>query len=291
MRLVKSGPSISMLSIDRGNDKNIFYTRMKIGVFDSGIGGITVLTEIARQFPGHEFSYFGDTANVPYGSKSPAQIKNLCTSAAERIHKHKLDLVVVACNTAASHALTEIKKELKPIPVIDVVSAGVSTISKQLSIKEINSVLVLATKSTVQSHIYHKQLSTLRANLQIIEQPCPLLVPLIEEGWVSHKILNEVVKEYLSPYFKTKHGLALLACTHYPWIKSNFEKLLTGWKVVDSAMAVTEMIRATSPNLNLQSKKPKASRYKWFFSDPEAVPRFPFSINQSLPKSPKILAF
>ena len=264
---------------------------MKIGVFDSGIGGITVLTEIARQFPGHEFSYFGDTANVPYGSKSPAQIKNLCTSAAKRIHRHKLDLVVIACNTAASHALAEIKKELKSIPVIDVVSAGVSTISKQLSAKEVNSVLVLATKSTVQSHIYHKQLSTLRTDLQITEQPCPLLVPLIEEGWVTHKILNEVVKEYLSPYFKTKHGVALLACTHYPWIKSNFKKFLTEWEVVDSAMAVTEMIRATNPSLNLISKKTKPSHYKWFFSDPEAVPRFPFSLNKILPNNPKILSF
>lgn len=244
---------------------------MKIGVFDSGIGGITVLSEIHRQFPGQEFFYFGDTANVPYGTKSVTQIKNLCSYAATRIREFNLDLLIVACNTASSLALEEIAGELHPTPVVDVVQAGVATIKKNFSNN--SEVLILGTKATINSHTYKDRIHTVLPYARVMEQACPLLVPMIEEGWNEHKILREVVVEYVKP-FTSKSGIALLACTHYPWIKTVFQGELKQFKVLDSAHAVVDLL------VEKYSAKLKAkgeSTFSWHFSDPDSVPSFAFT--------------
>lgn len=254
-----------------GSDFKESVERLKIGVFDSGIGGITVLSEIHRQFPGQEFYYFGDTANVPYGTKSVTQIKNLCSYAATRIREYNLDLLIVACNTASSLALEEIGNELHPTPVVDVVQAGVATIKK--NIKENSEVLILGTKATVNSHTYKNRIHTILPNTRVVEQACPLLVPMIEEGWNEHKILRDTVIEYVKP-FTNRNAIALLACTHYPWIKNIFQEELKQCAVLDSAHAVVELL------VEKYSAKLKAkgeSKFSWHFSDPESVPSFAFT--------------
>ena len=175
---------------------------MKIGVFDSGIGGMTVLKELKLRFPKEDFFYFGDNANLPYGTKSPDQIKHLAVSAANYISSQKVDALVVACNTASCIAIDEIRKAMgKKTPVFSVVDAGVESVIQNF----ISSapILILGTRATVRSHMYAKLIQEkLGAGTQVIEQECPLLVPMIEEAWIGHSILEQTVFEYLKSYQK-----------------------------------------------------------------------------------------
>lgn len=246
---------------------------MKIGVFDSGIGGVTVLGSLKKRFPELAFSYFGDTANVPYGTKSPAQIRNLCERATEQMKSRGLDLLVVACNTASSLALNEMKRGMGATPVIGVVEAGVQSVREARS--EGERVLILGTKATVKSGIYGKLLRETGNTVQVLEQACPLLVPLIEEGWVDHPVLHQTIAEYVKPYVSGEPGVALLACTHYPWIREAVGRALPGWKIIDSAQAVVSTIAPLIAPLSRVGARAEAT-IEWNFSDPDAVASFIF---------------
>jgi glutamate racemase len=242
---------------------------MKIGVFDSGIGGVTVLSELKKRFPGEEYLYFGDTANVPYGTKSETQIRSLVSSAAERIKSKGIDALVIACNTASSIAFKEFKTILDPMPLIDVVDAGVTSVLESVRPSPTIPILILGTRATIKSKIYSRLLRDQNQNLVIHEQECPLLVPMIEEGWVEHPILKSTIEEYIAPYLKLKPGVALLACTHYPWIKTQFETLMPGWKILDSATAVADILEAKL-HADLHSSR-ETTEIDWHFSDVEGV--------------------
>lgn len=244
---------------------------MKVGVFDSGIGGVTVLKELRRQFPAHHYLYFGDTANVPYGSKSPTQIRALCRDAALRMKGHGIDALVIACNTAASLALSEFKQVLFPIPILDVVEAGVESLMDAIP-EGRSPALILGTRATVRSRIYSDLLRIKSPEMTVFEQECPLLVPLIEEGWMDHTILKLTVEEYVREYRNLDPGSALLACTHYPWIKTSFEDRLPGWNILDSAGALAR-IAGKRLFLEQDAESPPTQSVSWFFSDPDALSR------------------
>jgi glutamate racemase len=242
---------------------------LKIGVFDSGVGGITVLLELKKQLPGADFVYLGDTANVPYGTKSPKQVERLSLDAVAELQGRGIDALVVACNTASSLALPAIRASMK-IPVLGVVEPGAD--AALAAIGEASSViLVLATRATVKSGAYGKALKVHGG--QVIEQACPLLVPMIEEGWLEHPILHGAVQEYVSDHFRTHPpGVALLGCTHYPWIQSAIELSLPGWKFVNSAEAVARSFNAELKKLTGPSGG--SGKTEWIFTDPQAVPAF-----------------
>lgn len=244
---------------------------MKIGVFDSGVGGITVLNELRARLPGYHFLYFGDTANVPYGTKSEAQIQNLVMSASTRIRDHKIDALVIACNTAAGLALDQFTIAFKEIPLIDVVEAGVKTLIRARTKHPDSPILIFGTRATIQARIYSRLLHIEDTNLKVIEQECPLLVPMIEEGWIDHPVLHQTVALYTEAYRHLPPSLALLACTHYPWIKKAFERALPGWTILDSAQAVTEILSERLPYLARPSHSDSKTEY--FFSDPKSVSR------------------
>lgn len=239
---------------------------MRIGVFDSGIGGLTVLIELQKRFPTETFLYFGDTANVPYGTKSVAQIRTLCKSAASRMKTQNLDLLVVACNTASSLAIEEMTQILSPVPVVGVVEAGVASILSHLENR--NSALILGTRATIQSHIYRDLIQKSIPEIAVHEQACPLLVPMIEEGWRDHPILIATIREYVTPYLNAPPSVALLACTHYPWIKQAVCSVLPGWTVIDSATSVAQMIESRIPT---NSISPSNRIPVLYFSDPDSV--------------------
>ncbi len=286
---------------------------LKIGVFDSGVGGITVLRELQAVHPQAQFVYLGDTAHVPYGAKSSAQILRLSTQCAKKLKRKKIDALVVACNTASSLALGEIQAVMGATPVYGVVEPGVraalraydqqapaSAASSDSDRPRPRPILVLATRATVLSHAYGK---AFRKGLQfdleheksriVVEQACPLLAPMIEEGWVKHPLLARVVKEYVAPYLEQyAPGVALLACTHYPWIQEVFEAALPGWQVVNSAQAVAAELQGLPGGgshelapaaARVRKKKLPASSHnhqgqppqvEWIFTDPQAVPAF-----------------
>lgn len=264
---------------------------MKIGVFDSGVGGITVLAALRSRFPDAEYVYLGDTANLPYGTKSAAQIERLSRDCARHLKVMNIDALVVACNTASAHSLEAIREEMGGVPVLGVVKPGVEAVLKamqQSSGSDFNGltapILVLATTATVRSEAYGRTIrNLLQADgpgylpLPIIEQACPLLVPMIEEGWIDHPILEQTLQEYVRMHVRTyEPGVALLGCTHYPWIQAAFEKALPGWRVINSAEAIADALEREG------IKRPEASapaaaigsKVQLVFTDPLAVPAF-----------------
>ncbi|MBC7385241.1 MAG: glutamate racemase [Cryobacterium sp.] len=249
---------------------------LKLGVFDSGIGGITVLEALKRRFPEHDFAYFGDTLNVPYGTKSETVIRLLSESAGMRMADYGLDAVVVACNTASSLALPEFEKTLSPIPVFGMVEAGVAAILDAFRlgfVEPSTPVIVFGTRATVRSGVYGRLLRAALPEATVFEQACPLLVPIIEEGWKDHEILRTALREYAAAYQQLTPGVALLGCTHYPWIRGAFESALPGWKIIDSAEAVCERLAEAFPEL-LSTQNSGVTH--WYFSDPETVAPFIF---------------
>jgi glutamate racemase len=262
---------------------------MRIGVFDSGVGGITVLAELRTRFPDAEYIYFGDTANLPYGTKSAAQIERLSRDGARHLKTMNIDALVVACNTASAHALEAIREEMGDILVLGVVKPGVEAVLQALPTAGMDfdamtaPILVLATTATVRSEAYGRTIRNLlqadvpgRLPLPIIEQACPLLVPMIEEGWIDHPILEQTIREYVGMHLRTYDpGVALLGCTHYPWIQAAIERALPGWKVINSAESIANALEREGV------KRPKAgsaaqatSKVQWIFTDPLAVPVF-----------------
>lgn len=222
-----------------------------IGVFDSGVGGLTVLRELLVLFPNADFLYFGDTTRLPYGSKSAQTVAKYAIGAAHFLEQRGAGLLVIACNTATALALEELKAAVK-VPVIGVVEPGAHAAA---SISKSRHAVVLATEATIASHAYQRSLKSL--GLDSIEKACPLFVPLVEEGWAEHHVTRDVAKIYLSEAFDGTKGtnspdVLLLGCTHYPLLRPVLEQLAPpNVHIVDSAAstahAVVKALGATTP--------------------------------------------
>jgi glutamate racemase len=214
-----------------------------IGVFDSGFGGLTVLRALLSLIPEAHYIYLGDTARLPYGSKSRETIARYAVSSARFLYDQGAELLVIACNTATALALEDIQHAL-PIPVIGVVEPGARAALEVNPISDISAgqdVLVLATLATVQSHAYAHALE--RLGLKASEKACPLLVPLVEEGWTDHPVTDAVLKIYLTEALNAAPGTRtlLLGCTHYPLIEPAIRRVLaeigSDLTIIDSAEA------------------------------------------------------
>ncbi len=246
--------------------------RLKIGVFDSGFGGLTVLKALIELMPEADSIYLGDTARLPYGSKSRETISRYAVSSARFIEEQGADLLVVACNTATALALEDIEAALE-IPVIGVVEPGAAA-AKALSPD--GAVMVLATSATVQSRAYTKALHAI--GLPAYEKACPLLVPLVEEGWTEHPVTDEVIRIYLDEALRDA-GISrtlLLGCTHYPLIEPAIRRVLDKMQrpmeIVDSARATAgatkRLIDETFPEV-VSGGEPR----RWFYAT-DSVEKF-----------------
>lgn len=227
-----------------------------VGVFDSGFGGLTVLRALLPKLPGTHLVYLGDTARLPYGAKSQATVARYAVEAARFLVQRGAELLVIACNTATALALPQIRAAV-PIPVIGVVEPGAQAAlaAARANTHRTNGsdVLVLATAATVQSHAYRDTCTAL--GLRVEEMPCPLLVPLVEEGWTDHPVTREILRIYLSEALAGGHPRSvLLGCTHYPLIAPAITDVLHGLgchaMVVDSAEATSQAVRAALGNPN-----------------------------------------
>jgi glutamate racemase len=226
-------------------------TPRTIAVFDSGFGGLTVLRELLPLLPGTRFLYLGDTARLPYGAKSQQTIARYALSSAAFLLAQGAEMLVVACNTASALALEEVKAAL-PIPVVGVIEPGVAAAAAAgKAASSSASVLVLATSATVQSAAYTR--ACLAAGLNAYEKACPLLVPLVEEGWIDHPVTAEVLRIYLGEALAAAPEVQtlVLGCTHYPLIKPLIERTLTELKhplhIVDSASATAHAAAKVLP--------------------------------------------
>ncbi|MCM2266756.1 MAG: glutamate racemase [Elusimicrobiales bacterium] len=213
-----------------------------IGVFDSGLGGLTVFRELRAQLPGENLIYFGDTARVPYGTKSAEAVIAFSREITGFLLEKKIKLLVVACNTASSLALDEIRK-VSPVPVLGVILPGVE--AALAAAPAGGRILVTGTSATVNSRAYSKALAAAGARVRVLEKACPLFVPLVEEGWCSKAVAADVAREYLAPFRKKKIDALILGCTHYPLLKKIIAKVMgPRTRIVDSAHAAAASARA-----------------------------------------------
>lgn len=217
----------------------------RIGVFDSGFGGLTVLQAMLRQMPSAEFLYLGDTARLPYGAKSRETIARYAVSAAEFLLKQGAEYLVIACNTASALALDDIRAAV-PVPVLGVVETGANAAQAHSRSRD---VMVIATAATVESHAYAAACA--ERDLRAIEKACPLLVPLVEEGWIDHPVTREVLRIYFSELLDQARAATLtpdtllLGCTHYPLLRHQIEAALPeSIRVIDSAEVTAAQVAA-----------------------------------------------
>lgn len=235
-----------------------------IGVFDSGLGGLTVVSAIQKLLPDESIIYFGDTARVPYGNKSTDLIRGYSLEISDYLLNQNTKLLVVACNTASALALTTLKEHLD-IPVIGVIEPGVRA---ALTATRNNRIGVIGTISTIQSNVYQKELRNRYEKISVFGQPCPLFVPLVEEGWVDDDITRRVAKIYLKDLNAQDIDTLILGCTHYPLLKSVLqETVLPGTILVDSAEVVTEEIRSILNDLNLKTSAEDTGTLSCYVSD------------------------
>jgi glutamate racemase len=212
-----------------------------IGVFDSGLGGLTVFRELRAQLPGENLIYFGDTARVPYGTKSAEAVRAFSLEITAFLLKKKVKLLVVACNTASSLALDQIR-ELSPVPVLGVILPGVE--AALAAAPAGGKVLVTGTSATVNSRAYSRALAATGARVRVLEKACPLFVPIVEEGWCSKPVAEAVAREYLLPFRKKKVDALILGCTHYPLLKKIIARVMgPRVRIVDSAHAAAARAR------------------------------------------------
>lgn len=206
----------------------------KIGIMDSGVGGLTVEREIAKEFPGNDIIYIGDTARVPYGGRSVETIKQFSLELLETLLSKKVSVVVVACNTISATCLDFLQSK-SPVPVIGVIDPTVKEVLKS----KIKAVGIIGTKATIKSNIYANKLK----NLKTVSIACPLFVPIVEENFVDQPATDLIIEYYLKPLKNKVDGL-ILGCTHYPYLKSKIEKFLGPIKYFESGKATASVLRS-----------------------------------------------
>ncbi|MBF0341079.1 MAG: glutamate racemase [Magnetococcales bacterium] len=212
-----------------------------IGIFDSGVGGLTVLDALTKRFPDESFIYLGDTARVPYGTKSARTVERYAIQVADCLLRRGVKGLVVACNTASALGLAALRVHC-PVPVLGVIEPGCRVAAGLSTLRGApGRVGVIATRSTVASGAYPHHLAMLDPRIHVVSLACPLFVPLVEEGWVEHPAVRLIVEETLAPLFSQHLDAMILGCTHYPVLKSVIARTM-GPEVmlVDSSAAVAE---------------------------------------------------
>lgn len=237
-----------------------------IGIFDSGLGGLTVFKEIAAQLPGESLIYFGDSGRAPYGTKSSDTVIKFTLQNIRFLLTHDIKMIVIACNTMSAHSYEIVKKNLD-LPVIEVIGAGARAAVAETKNKKIG---VIGTTATVNSCAYKKAISDLDTSIEIYQKACPLFVPLVEEGqeWWENDITYQVAQEYLKPMKETGVDTLVLGCTHYPLLKNTIAKVMgDDVKLVSSAEEVARVVKRAIVENNIQRDPGCEPVYSYYTSD------------------------
>lgn len=240
-------------------------TGSPIGIFDSGLGGLTVYKAVRELLPSEKLIYFGDTARVPYGTKSKEAVISFSKEIAGYLILKKVKMVVIACNTATSLALPEIKR-MAQVPVCGVIEPGVKAAIAATPCS--GKILVIGTNATISSHAYAKALHKINPSARVMEQACPLFVPLVEEGWTDKAVTEDAALEYIAPYISEKINTLILGCTHYPLLEKVVRNIM-GPKVhiVNSALATAYAVRQILEKENLLAPPRCKGTDKFIVSD------------------------
>jgi len=235
-----------------------------IGVFDSGIGGLTVVKEIIKCLPNEEIVYFGDTARVPYGTKSPQTVIKFSIENTLFLLRFRVKLIVVACNTASSYSISILKTNFK-VPIIGVINPGAQAATK---VTRCGRIGVIGTTATVQSAAYEKEIKNINPRLKVFSQACPLFVSLVEEGWFKDKVTYDVANKYLKPLKAKRIDTLILGCTHYPLLKEIIKDVMgKGVMLIDSAKQVACHVKEVLAWEGVISTTKKRATPKFYVSD------------------------
>jgi glutamate racemase len=234
-----------------------------IGIFDSGIGGLTVLKEISKLMPHEDLVYFGDTARLPYGSKSESTIIKYSLENTFFLNSKHAKIIVIACNTASAVSLHYLKNIIK-LPVLGVIECGALAAVRTTRKKKIG---VIGTKATIKSGAYSKAIKALDSEIEVYEVPTPLLVHLVEENWIERDITKAILMEYLSPLLRLDIDTLVLGCTHYPLLDNQIKELIGNIKLVDSAIETAHSVLSTLKTDNLLTNKRSSAGIDIYLSD------------------------
>ena len=219
-----------------------------LGVFDSGIGGLTVARALFERLPRESVIYFGDTARVPYGPKSPDTVRRYSSEILAFLLERGVKAVVVACNTSTAHALSTLRQQ-SPVPVVGVIEPGARA---AVAATRTGTIGVIGTAGTIASGAYERAITALRPDARVHSRPCPLFVPLVEEGWFEHPAAELIAREYLEPLQRAKVDVLVLGCTHYPLLKSLLARVMgPEVKLVDSAEETATVVARELERLSL----------------------------------------
>lgn len=255
-----------------------------LGIFDSGVGGLTVVRAVQELLPSEHVVYLGDTARLPYGSKSPETIRRFAEEDVRYLLKKNVKAIVVACNTATAHALPFLQQKCS-VPVIGVIEAGVDAVLADPRAQRIG---IIATRGTIASHAYQHALALRRTGMLIVEQPTPLLVSLIEENWLDHPATRLVLQTYLEPLLEKNIDTLLLACTHYPLLVPILEEMVgSSIRIVDSATTCAQHVQRELTRLGMLASSDQTGSLELGLTD--LSEQFEILANCFLHKSPPLI--
>jgi glutamate racemase len=225
-------------------------TELPIGIFDSGVGGLTVVRQIHKALPNEDLVYLGDTARVPYGTKSPSTVVRFSCEDTQFLLQQNVKAVVVACNTASAWALPTLEKKFK-VPIFGVILPGVRAALEKSRNQRIG---VIGTGATIRSKAYSSGLLARCDTAKVFARACPLLVPLVEEGWTNHRVTRAILAEYLAPFHRHRIDTLILGCTHYPLLKTAIRSAVgKDVTLVDSAESCARYVKERLEHLGLLS--------------------------------------
>jgi len=237
-----------------------------IGIFDSGVGGLTVVKEVFDYLPDYQIIYFGDSARLPYGTRGADFVKKYSDKITEWLLHENAKVIIVACNTASSHAADDLKIKFKNVPIFEMIDPAITAARKATKNKKIG---IIGTRGTIRSNAYQEKFKKADPLLEIFSQACPLLVPLVEEGMLDDSVTKEILRKYLEPLKEKGIDTLVLACTHYPLLKKVIEDIVdSDIKVINPAESLAQEVKKylkENKEINIQVKKGKA--HKFFFSD------------------------
>ncbi len=237
---------------------------LPVGIFDSGLGGLTVYRQIRSLLPSENIIYLGDTARVPYGSKSTDTIRDFATQITRFLLSQPVKAIVIACNTASSLALDAIVS-LTDLPVINVIDPGVQ---EAIRVTKNKHIAVIGTTATIESDSYPLTIHMHDPSIQVHTAPCPLFVPLVEEGWESHAVTKTIAREYLDPLVRLNVDTLILGCTHYPFLKPVIQSILPPRiTIVDSSLVVARSVRDSLEKFQLFNPQSVSGSDHFFVTD------------------------
>lgn len=240
-----------------------------IGIFDSGVGGMTVLAEIAKELPNEDLIYLGDTKNFPYGDKSKENIIRIAKKCVKFLVSKNVKLVIIACGTATSQALEELRKEFL-VPILGIISPTIESIKENVKQNSKPVIGVIATEGTIRSNKWEQELIEKIQNVTVINKACPLLAPMAEQGWTTNKVAEETIKEYISVFKDKNIDKLILGCTHYPLFKELIQKELgNDVEIINTGERIAKYITNYLNKQNAKNDKTNNADCEIYLTDTE----------------------